>query len=193
MRRATREDKELIKDILVSAFASVTKENQINLVVKQDKHRIKRMHILMEYMFEEAISFGEVFVSDNEKACLLIKYPKQERITWNMIRISFKLAFRCIGITRVYKVLKRQSIAKKHYPQEEHIQPLILGAKEEVIGRGVGPRFMIEIKNHFRKNKLPAIIDTVSEENLDMYKRFGFKVINKVDTFSFPIYFLRFN
>jgi len=145
----------------------------------------------MEYMFEKAISFGDVYISDNNKATLLVNYSDRNRLTWNMIRLSVKLAFGCIGILNVIPVLKRQAIAKKHYPKEPHIQPMIIGVMDDIKGKGLGPRFMFEIKDHYKNNKLPVIIDTVSESNIKLYKRFGFKIIDKVETFSFPIYFLR--
>lgn len=191
MYQASRSDKNLAIDILVSAFENYSDDNQINLIVKQDEKRLQRMRILMEYLFEEAMEFGEAYISDNKKACLLIKYSDREKLTWNMIKISVKLAFKCIGITRVFTVLKRQNAAKKHYPKEPHIQPMIFGVKDEVKGKGAGPRMMFEIREHFKDNKLPAIIDTVADSNLKLYQRFGFKIINKVESFDFPIYFLR--
>ncbi len=191
MYQATRSDKALVVEILVSAFENYLDENQINLVVKQDEKRLQRMQILMEYLFEQAISFGEVYLSDNKKAAFLLKYPQKEKLTWNMLVLNVKLAFGCIGITRVIPVLKRQHLAKKHYPKEPHIQPIIFGVKDEVKGMGVGPRMMFEVREHFKDNTLPAIIDTVAASNVKLYQRFGFKVIDEVDTFGFPIYFLR--
>ncbi len=80
MTKASSKDKDLIVDILVSAFSPYKEENSINLIVKQDKKRIKRMRILMGYLFEKAILFGEIFISDNKNACLLIKYPHKEKL-----------------------------------------------------------------------------------------------------------------
>lgn len=182
-----------MSEILVSAFLSLEENNSINFVVKQDKKRIMRMQILMEYLFERAIRFGEVYISENNKACILLKLPHKERITFKTILLDIKLAYKCIGIERVFGVLKRQRIANRNYPKEKHIRPVIMGVKKECKGNGTAARLMIEVKNKFKNNKLPVILDAASEKNAELYKKFGFKIIKKEESLGFPIYFLRLN
>jgi len=191
--KANSKDKEAVIDILTSAFAPLTEENSINLVVKQDDKRIQRMRILMGYLFERAMLFGEIFISDNKKACLLIKYPHKEKVTLKTILLDIQLAVKCIGIERVYSVLKRQQIAKRNYPKEKHIRPMIMGVKKEIAGKGSAARLMIQVKNHHKDNQLPVIIDAASEHNVNLYKKFGFRVTRKEESLGFPIYFLRLN
>jgi len=193
LRKASSIDKKLVSDILVSAFSPLKENNSINLVVKQDRKRIERMQILMEYLFERAIRFGEVYISDNNKACILLKFPHQEKTTLRTLFLDIKLAYKCIGIERIFGVLKRQRIAYKNYPKEKHIRPLIMGVKEESNGNGTAARLMIRVKNKFKNNQLPVIIDAASQHNAQMYQKFGFKIIKKEETLGFPIYFLRLN
>ena len=193
LRKASSLDKKLVSEILVSAFSPLKENNSINLVVKQDRKRIERMQILMEYLFERAIRFGEVYISDNNKACILLKFPHQEKTTFRTIFLDINLVYKCIGVERVFGVLKRQRIAYKNYPKEKHIRPLIMGVKKESNGNGTAARLMIKVKNRFKNNQLPVIIDAASEYNAQMYQKFGFKVIKKEETLGFPIYFLRLN
>jgi GNAT superfamily N-acetyltransferase len=193
LRKATITDKQLVSEILVSAFSSLTDDSSINLVVKQDDKRIERMQILMEYLFERAIRFGEVFISDNNKACILLKFPHTEKVTPKTILLDLKLAFKCIGIERVYDVLKRERIAKKNYPKEPQIRPMIMGVKKDFEGKGTAARLMMEVRNKFKNTRLPVIIDAASENNARLYQKFGFRVIKKEDALGFPIYFLRLN
>jgi len=193
LRKATTIDKKLVSEILVSAFLPLKEKNSINLVVKQDKKRIERMHLLMEYLFEKTIRFGEIYISKNNKACILLKFPHQEKTTFSTLLLDIKLAFKCIGIERVFKVLKRQQIASKYYPKEKQIRPVIMGAKKECKGKGTAARLMIKIKNHFKDNHLPVIVDAASEKNVKMYQKFGFKIIKKEEGLGFPLYFLRLN
>lgn len=193
MRKATIKDKKLVSEILVSAFSSLTDDSSINLVVKQDEKRIERLQILMEYLFETAISFGEVFISDNNKACILLKFPHTEKVTLKTIRLDLKLAFKCIGIERVFAVLKRERIAKKNYPKEPHIRPMIMGVKKDFDGKGTAARLMMEVRNKFKNTELPVIIDAASENNARLYQKFGFRLIKQEDALGFPIYFLRLN
>lgn len=193
MRKANFTDKKLVSEILVSAFFPIKEANSINLVVKKDEKRMERMHILMEYLFIRAYYFGEVFISDNNKACILLKYPHKEKITIKTILLNLNLVFNCIGLTRVFKILKRQRIAKRNYLKEKHIRPIIMGVIKESKGNGTAARLMLEVKNKFKNNKLPVIIDVASEHNVRLYQKFGFKIIKKEETLAFSIYFLRLN
>jgi len=193
LRRANLKDKKLVVDILTSAFEPQKEENSINLIVKQDQNRVQRMRILMGYLFERAMLFGEVLISDNEKACLLIKYGHKEKTTFKTIKLNVQLAVKCIGIERLYKVLKRQQVAKKNYPKEQYISPMILGAKKEVNGKGTAARLIIKVMHHFKGNQLPVILDAASLRNVKLYQKFGFRIIKKDDSLGFPIYFLRLN
>ncbi|WP_375238601.1 GNAT family N-acetyltransferase [Aurantibacter sp.] len=193
MRKATAADKQLVSEILVSAFSPLEESSAINLVVKQDKKRIKRMLILMEYLFETAMLFGEIYISDNNKACLLLKYPLNEKVTLKTIGLDIKLAFKCIGLERVFGVLKRQRITKKHAPKEHYIRPMILGSKNDSIGKGTAARLMMEVRLKFKDNKLPVITDAASEDNAKMYQKFGFRITKTDESLGFPIYFLRLN
>ena len=147
----------------------------------------------MEYLFDQAILFGDVFLSDNKKACLLVLYPHQKKILFKTIKSEIKLAFKAIGIFRVFKVLRRQRTVAKNYPKENYLKPLILGVQKEAKGNGTAARFMIEVKSYFKNNKLPVIIDVALEKNVKLYQKFGFRVFNVDDSLGFPIYFLRLN
>lgn len=193
MRKAIREDKQLVIDILVSAFLPLEGENSINFVVKQDHHRKKRTAVLMGYLFERAFMFGEIFISSNNKACILFNYPNQIQPNFKTILLDVKLATQCIGLSRVFKILKRERLTNKHYPKENHLRPIIFGVIEAYKGTGTGGRLLLEVKRHFENLKLPVIIDAASEKNVKMYQKLGFKIIKKEESLGFPIYYLRVN
>ena len=193
MRIANSTDKNLVTKILVSAFVPLKEDNSINIVVKQDERRTERMKILMEYLFEKAINFGEIYISDNNKACILLLFPHKEKITSKIILLNIQLAFKCIGIERVFNVLKRQRITKRNYPKEKYIIPLIMGVHSSCKGNGTAARLMIEVKKQYTNSNLPVIVDPASIKNVHLYQKFGFKVFNEEKSLGFPIYFLRLN
>ena len=193
MRKATYTDKKLVSDILVSAFSSLEGNNSINFVVKQDKKKLLRMKILMNYLFEKAIRFGEVYISEDNTACILLKFPHRERFTFKTIVLDIHLAFRCIGVERISGVLKRQRVANRNYPKEKHIRPLIMGIQKEAKGNGHSARLILQVKNKFKGSQLPVILDAASEQNVAMYQKLGFTIIQKEESLGFPIYFLRLN
>ena len=193
MRLANSSDKNLVAEILVSAFLPLKEDNSINLVVKQDEKRALRMSVLMEYLFEKAFYFGQIYISDNEKACILLSFPYKEKTTVKTIALDFNLASKCIGFSRVFNVLKRQYRVKLNYPKGKYIIPLIMGVNSECKGNGTAARLMIEVKNYYKNNQLPVIVDAASEKNVILYKKFGFRVFKEEKSLGFPIYFLRLN
>lgn len=191
MRVASIKDKNLVSKILVSAFAELKGENSINLVVKQDEKRIERMHVLMGYLFDRAYYFGEIFISDNNQACILLNFSSKEKVTLQSILWDVNLALNCIGVNRIFGVLKRQYVTNKYFPKEPHIKPVIMGVLEEYKGKGTAAKLMIEVKNRFRNSNLPVIVDAASEKNVVLYQKFGFKILKKDVSLDFPIYFMR--
>lgn len=193
MIEANYKDKDQVVDILTAAFENYVDPNQINLIVQYGDTRVKRLRILMSYLFEYAMLSGKVYLSDDRKGVLLIKFSEQEKTNLKSIFLDIELAIKCIGIWNVPKVLKRQKLVKQNHPKENHVSPIIFGVKPEVRGKLTAARLIKQVMNKHADNKLPVIIDTVSEYNLKLYQKFGFRILTKDTTLGFPIYFLRMN
>ena len=183
----------MVVDILVEAFEPLDYDNSINFVVKQDDRRMQRMHVLMGYLFDKAMRSGEVFLSDNRASCLLITYPHKDKFSMSKLFSTLQLAFQCIGIERVNKVLKRQEIIQRNYPKGEYIRPMIFAVKNEFKGTVTAAKLIMQVFKDFKKNELPIIVDTASEEHVRLYQKFGLKVFKKEEGLGFPIYLLRMN
>ena len=65
MIKGKKEHKELIVEILVSAFIDLEEDNSINYIVGNGKDRVSRMQALMGYLFEKSLLFGEIHISTN--------------------------------------------------------------------------------------------------------------------------------
>jgi hypothetical protein len=189
--RASKEDKALVVSILMEAFEPLQEDNSINFVVKQDKKRKQRMQVLMEYLFEKAMRTGAVFLSDNRASCLLITYAHKDRFSISKALSTLRLVFRCIGATRVRKVLKRQAVIQRNYPKGKYIRPMIFAVKEEYRGTTTAAKLILEVFKDFKDNKLPIIVDTASEKHVKLYQKFGLKIFNTEQELGFPIYLLK--
>lgn len=193
MIRARYSDRALVVDILVEAFDPLTEDNSINLIARRDKKRGKRMYRLMAYLFDKAMRTGEVFLSDNLGSCLLIAYDNKSVISWASVRSDMLLAVHCIGIKKLFSVIKRQKIVKRNYPKTNHIRPLIIGVKNEYKGTVTAAKLIMQVFKDFENNALPVIVDTASEEHVKLYQKFGLQVFNTEEELGFPIYLLRMN
>ena len=193
MIKATEKDKDLVVSILVSAFKDLEEDNSINFIVENGEDRIDRMRALMGYLFEKSMLFGEVYLSQNKNACLLLSFSEKEKVTLKTIALDIKLLFNCIGFKNLFNVLKRQKIIKDFYPKEAHIKPVIMGALKEAYGSGSAARMVLRVMSQYKRNKKPVVLDTVSEYNIKLYQKFGFKIIREEKTLGFPISLLRLN
>ena len=97
------------------------------------------------------------------------------------------------GLERVNKVLKRQEIIQRNYPKGEYIRPMIFAVKNEFKGTVTAAKLIMQVFKDFKKNELPIIVDTASEEHVRLYQKFGLKVFKKEEGLGFPIYLLRMN
>ncbi|MBG48204.1 MAG: GNAT family N-acetyltransferase [Pseudozobellia sp.] len=191
MIKATKAHRDLVVDILVDAFEPIHDDSSINFVVKQDEKRKERMRILMEYLFDKSLRTGVVCISDNKASCLLLTYSNRDKFTFGKLFSTLRLAFKCIGIGRVTKVLERQKIIQRNYPKTPYIRPMIFAVKQEFKGGVTAPRLILQVYEAFRETKLPVIVDAANENNVKLYQKFGLKIFNTEEGLGFPIYLMK--
>lgn len=108
MIKATKQEKDIVLEILHSAFFNVLIPNSINFTIKKDCKRHERLMALMDYQFKMSMKYGEVFISDDKNGCVLYIdkiYSSLQKISWEI-----ELLFKCIAIENTYKTLKRENL-----------------------------------------------------------------------------------
>jgi ribosomal protein S18 acetylase RimI-like enzyme len=187
MRQASLSDKTLILDLLTRAFDD---NKSVNYVVKQDSKRVRRISGLMEYSFNVCNAFGEVWISDDNRACALILFPDKKHTSLQTIIWDLQLAFLVIGIMRVPMVLKREARVKASHPKDEFAYLWFVGVDPEQQGSGIGSSFMKEVLHSCENKKRPVYLETSMERNLSFYKKLGFDVFGSVQL-SYKLYQLK--
>jgi len=115
MIRGEYSDKNRVVDILTRSFDD---NKSVNYIIKQDKKRVQRIKNLMDYSFEVCHMFGDVFLSDDKKACALIVLPDKKKTNLKSILLDLKLIISCIGMSNIKKAMVRESKIKKIHPEE---------------------------------------------------------------------------
>ena len=187
MRKAEYSDKNLVLDILTNSFEA---NQSVNYIVKQDKKRVKRIRSLMDYSFEVCSMFGEVWISDDRRACALVLYPDRKRTTLKSIWLDLKLIFNCIGLSNVFKAMDRESKIKKIQPKERMCYLWFIGVNPIYQGSGIGSKLLREIIEESKMEDRPIYLETSTMKNLPWYKKSGFEVYNKLEL-SYTLYFLK--
>ncbi|MFD2164504.1 GNAT family N-acetyltransferase [Paradesertivirga mongoliensis] len=187
MIKATYDDKSLVLDILTKSFDT---NQSVNYIVKQDKHRAQRVRALMDYSFEVCYLFGDVYLSNDRKACALILYPDKKKTTMKSILLDVKLILSCVGLSNIKKALTRESKIKKLQPNEPMYYIWFIGVDPAHQNSGIGTELLNEVIQDSASKKRPIYLETSTLKNIPWYKKFGFDVYNELDL-SYKLFFLK--
>lgn len=178
MKRAGIGDKNLIVDILCESF----RDNlSVNYILNQSGDKTKRLKNLMDYSFEVCHAFGDVFLSDDHKACALVLYPDQKRTTLKSIFLDINLIMRTLGMGNISKAMNREKIIKSNYPGQPFYYLWFIGVSVHDQHKGIGSKLLEELIEDANQKGRPVYLETSTEKNLSWYQKFGFSNYNKLD------------
>ncbi len=178
MIKATYTDKTVVIDILSASFDT---NKSVNFVAKQDSKRKERIRLLMDYSFEICYMFGDVYLSDDRKACALVLFPERKKKNIKTILLDAKLALGCIGITRIGQVLKRETLIKSNHPKTPMYYLWFLGVNPDAQKRGRGSDLIKYVIQKSVEEKRDIYLETSTLTNIPWYEKFGFKVVKELD------------
>jgi GNAT superfamily N-acetyltransferase len=187
MKNADYKDKNLVIDILTKSFDT---NQSVNYIAKQDGKRLKRISALMDYSFEVCYMFGDVFLSDDRKACALILYPDKKKTTLKSILLDIKLIFSCIGVENIKKALASESKIKQLQPKELMYYLWFIGVDPEYQNEGLGSSLLDVIIKDSKHKQRPIYLETSTLKNLPWYKKYGFQIYNELEL-SYKLFFLK--
>lgn len=187
MLKAEVADKELITKILSKSFEA---NQSVNYIVRQDNKKTGRIDALMEYSFEVCSLFGDVFFSDDHKACALLLYPQNKRTTIKSIWLDVKLITQAIGFDGIGKALERESKIKAKQSKEPMIYLWFIGVNPSDQHKGIGSKLLQDVIAFAEQKKLPIFLETSTLTNLPWYERFGFKIYDRLEL-TYTLYFLK--
>jgi ribosomal protein S18 acetylase RimI-like enzyme len=187
MKRADSSQKSLVIDILTKSFDD---NKSVNYVVKQGRNRQARIRGLMEYSFQVCNAFGDVWISNDTRACALVLYPDKKHTTAAAIISDLVLASSVIGLSRVPQVLSRESKIKSLHPKIPFTYLWFIGVAPEFQNKGAGSQLLSEVMEKSVADQRPIYLETSVDRNLPWYKKHGFEIFNELD-FSYKLYLLR--
>jgi Acetyltransferase (GNAT) domain len=187
MNRALYTDKNLVVNILLQSFAE---NKSVNYIIPQSSQKNLRLKRLMEYSFDTCYQFGEIFLSNDRKACSLLLFPDKKRTTLKSIVADIKLIFTSMGLGNVKKAMQREAAIKRVHPKKMIYYLWFIGVAKTEQGKGIGSELMKEIIAN--NNKLGRIIclETSTLKNIPWYQKFGFTIYNELD-FGYKLYCLK--
>ena len=171
MIKATRQDKHLVIDILSKAFNN---NQSVNYIVQQDQSRQRRIRSLMKYSFELCYQFGDVFLSNDKKACALIIYPDKKKVTLKTLLLDLQLILTAVGSRNIRKAMARESMISSIHPKGLKAYLWFIGVHPNHQQQGIGSTLLTKIIKHSKQESRPVYLETSTLMNLPWYQNFGF-------------------
>ncbi len=187
MVKAEKSDKNLVVDILTKSFDT---NQSVNYIINQDARRVQRVRALMDYSFDICYLFGDVYLSDDKKACALITYPDKKKTTLKSILLDVKLIFSSVGLKNIKRTLARESLINKIQSKELKYYLWFIGVDPDYQNEGIGSVLLNEIIEDSEYKKRPIYLETSTVKNIPWYKKFGFEIYHEVDL-SYKLFFLK--
>ncbi len=187
MIRATLNDRELVTGILTRSFVD---NKSVNYIIKQDKKREQRIKGLMEYSFDVCNLFGDVFISDDRKACVLMVKPDRKKVTMKSILLDLKMAHLVTGLSNIKKAISREAAIKKIHPAVPLYYLWFIGVEPSQQGLGIGSKLLDEIIDKSLSENRTICLETSTLKNIPWYEKHGFKIYRELD-FGYKLYCLK--
>ncbi|SDW51203.1 Acetyltransferase (GNAT) family protein [Hydrobacter penzbergensis] len=187
MKNAKRNDKALVVEILAKSFES---NQSVNYILRQGKKREQRIRALMDYSFEVCYLFGEVFLSNDNKACALVVYSDKKKTTLKSVLLDLKLIFQCVGFSNVSKTLKREKLINSAHPKIPFCYLWFIGVASDEQGKGIGSKLLQSILDYSDQQNRPVYLETSTLRNLPWYNKFGFECYHE-EELSYHLYFFK--
>ncbi|MDH6252674.1 GNAT superfamily N-acetyltransferase [Chryseobacterium sp. H1D6B] len=188
MKKATFSDREKAVDILCQAFINVLIPNSINFVVKKSGNRYKRLKALMEFQFDLSMLDGNIFLSDDNKGCIL--YLDRNEFSFKKLLLEGRLLIACIGLDNMFKVLRREKLLKNFHPKEKFIHLWLMAVIPNEQGNGIGKKLLKESLKMYKDELI--YIETTTPENRAFYTQNGFEIFHETFELDYPLYFLKY-
>lgn len=187
MIKAKTTDKKWITELLVSSFYD---NPSVSYIISGTGRRPERLAALMDYSFELCMRFGEVWFSDDRKACALLLFPHSKRMSLSSVFLDLKFIFCAVSLAGLGRVLRHERQVNGKQPKMDMTYLWFIGVDPLFQYAGLGSGLLAEILQRSENLGLPVYLETSVAGNLSWYKRFGFDVYDQLDL-GCRLHFLR--
>ena len=158
-----------------------------SLVVALEPNEIirrTRTHYFYALTIKHLIKYGEAYASSPkmEGVAMWVHSDYSEMSIWQLIKYGALKTLYKLGAKFVNKgVIAIDFMGKTHADlmKEPHYHFAWLGVEPELQKKGIGTELIHAMLNKFSIENMKCFLDTQDKQNIDYYKRFGFKLIHE--------------
>jgi ribosomal protein S18 acetylase RimI-like enzyme len=139
---------------------------------------------LMAFRVRYGVLYGEVYATSPalEGVAVWIRGDKSFMTPWRSFRAGGMALYSKIGreAAQVLEGVERYVIAihRRHAPNPHwHLSPVTVDPSHQ--GKGLARRLLTAMFARFDRESLPCFLETQSERNVAIYKRYGFGVVEE--------------
>jgi ribosomal protein S18 acetylase RimI-like enzyme len=172
MKKASYKDKDAVVNILSKSFVN---DPHINWLLEESNNKNK-LQIIAEYVFEESLARGVVYLSDDNTAAALWNTEIKERVSLQYIVRNLSFLFR-VGIRSTIRCLQADKLIYAEYPKNaKYCQLYLIGVLPEVQGQGLSSTLMNSMIEEMKEKSISIHLETANYKNVAIYKKKGFDI-----------------
>ena len=147
--------------------------------------RRDKLHHVFEKAVRYGVLYGEVYATSPNLEGVAIWLPSEtaDMTLWRLIRVGmFSLFFRLGGgfIVRGLRIADFLSSVQQRYAPSRYWLFQFLGIDPEQQGKGYAGTLVKAMLSRIDEEHLPCYLDTEEEENVPLYQRYGFRVVEEL-------------
>ena len=181
MKLLTKEQIERVSLMLSQAF----KDDPINhYAFPNPDERTKKMPYAYQYVLRYNLRYGRVFTTSSQLEGIAVWTPSDNRSSsfwrtlisgamWSGIKMGFGAGQRMDKLDKYVNEKHRKLVPSKHW------YLLILGVDPQYQRKGHASQLLNGMLKDTDEEGLPCYLETEGENNVSMYKHFGFKVVDE--------------
>jgi ribosomal protein S18 acetylase RimI-like enzyme len=177
VRKAEPSDVEALTGALARAFDA---DPFANYFVRGDARRADGFSRLFGQALRYALPVGEVHTTDDAAGAALWFPPGAYRLRAGAVPGLVASLVRVVGAGRLVRVLSGANQVGRVHPKEPHWYLFMFGVDPPSQGRGLGGTLLRHALARIDAEHMPAYLETATEDNVALYRRFGFDVRDEV-------------
>ncbi|RAV23022.1 GNAT family N-acetyltransferase [Paenibacillus contaminans] len=197
--KLTKTDKPLFITLMSKAFARDPLFQHAFGDPETDFKARDRITAFLSFMFDKSLTLNEeiwgYFENESLKGAYAAERPQAGRIRyWEGVRLIWRLIPLCLrlpGKTLIF-LNDYMRVTRNAAPSLPHHYLIMIGVDPNAQGRGIGKALLTHLfclaESDHRSQGIA--LDTENEENVVLYRRFGFTLNRETEIGSLPVYCL---
>ena len=157
-----------------------------NKIYERESGLEKRLRAAFEVSVRYCLKYGEVYAPSKDLEGVMGFVPGKyaDMNMWHMIGSESMGSAMRIGLTTAKKVAPVFKLVnedrRKHMAGHTFLHLSVVGVASELQGKGFGSKLIGAAIEKFQRENLRLYLETETEENVKMYKHFGFKLLKSI-------------